>query len=201
MTRDHPMTRIKPNSKGVSDMNMKIRSWAPALFLFAAFALSFFPGPVLADQQAISIGYGLAAFNNSSDLGHLMNGGYYDFVQITYSYEKLLSGKFNLVVEPFVGIVNRPASGLDVGAAIGGRYYFGEKNYQGLFATISAGGVYTSVAFEEQGTHGLFVLQGGLGYKWEKLFLEGKFRHYSNGGLAHPNKSINAAILGVGFTF
>lgn len=182
-------------------MNMKTCGWAPALFLFVAFTLSFFPFPAIADQQAISVGYGLAAFNKSSDLGHLENSRYYDFVQITYSYEKLLSGKFNLVAEPFVGIVNRPVSGVDVGVAIGGRYYFGEKNYQGLFATISAGGVYTSVAFEEQGTHGLFVLQGGLGYKWEKVFLEGKFRHYSNGGLAYPNRSINAGILGVGFTF
>jgi hypothetical protein len=182
-------------------MNVKIRRWAPAFLLLTVFALSFFPSPVLGDQQAISIGYGLAALNESSDLGHLREDDYYDFAQITYSYEKALSGKFNLVVEPFVSIVNRPTSGLDIGVAIGGRYYFGEKNYQGLFATISAGGVYTSVDFEEQGTHGLFVLQGGIGYKWEKLFVEGKFRHYSNGGLSHPNKSINATILGVGFTF
>jgi hypothetical protein len=182
-------------------MNVKIRRWVTLVFLFAAFALSFFPFPAIADQQAISFGYGLAALNKSSDLGHLMEGDYYDFAQITYSYEKALSGKFNLVVEPFVGIVNRPTSGLDIGVAIGGRYYFGEKNYQGLFATISAGGVYTTVDFEEQGTHGLFVLQGGIGYKWEKLFVEGKFRHYSNGGLSHPNTSINAGILGVGFTF
>jgi len=183
-------------------MNVKIRRWVPLLFLFAAFTLSFFPFPAIADQQAISIGYGLAAYNNhSSDLGHVRNGDYYDFALITYSYEKLLSGTFNLVVEPYVGIVNRPASGLDIGVTIGGRYYFGQMNYRGLFATISAGGVYTTVDFEEQGTHGLFVLQGGIGYKWEKLFVESKFRHYSNGGLASPNRSINAGIVGLGFTF
>ncbi len=182
-------------------MTMKIRRYLPAFFLFVAFALSFIPHPVLADQQAISIGYGLATLNPSSDLGHLEEGDYYDFAQITYTYEKLLSGKFNLVLEPFVGIVNRPTSGLDIGIAIGGRYYFGQRNYRGFFATVSAGGAYTTVNFEEQGTHGLFILQGGIGYKWEKLFVESKFRHYSNGGLSSPNKSINATIVGMGFTF
>ena len=182
-------------------MTTKICRCLLALFLYVAFALSFIPYPVLADQQAISIGYGLATLNPSSDLGHLEKGDYYDFVQITYSYEKLLSGKFNLVLEPFVGIVNRPTSGLDIGVAVGGRYYFGQRNYQGFFATISGGGVYTTVNFEEQGTHGLFVLQGGIGYKWERLFVESKFRHYSNGGLAHPNHSINATVVSMGFAF
>ncbi|MHB8111227.1 MAG: acyloxyacyl hydrolase [Syntrophorhabdaceae bacterium] len=182
-------------------MTKQIRRCAPFHFLSMLFIVLFFPCLVLADQQGISVGYGLATLNPPSDLGHLHDGDYYDFVQITYSYEKALSGKFNLALEPFVGIVNRPTSGLDVGVAIGGRYYFGQSNYQGFFGTVSVGGAYTTVKFEEQGAHGVFILQGGVGYKWEKLFVESKFRHYSNGGLTYPNKSINATIVGMGFTF
>ena len=167
-------------------------------------AVSFFgllPCVALADQQTISVGYGMGTLNNSSKLGHLDSGDYYDFAQITYGYEKTLKGKFNAVIEPYVAVVNRPSTGLDAGVAIGGRYYFGEKNHSGLFATISGGGVYTTIKFEDQGTHAMFVLQGGLGYKWDKLFVEGKFRHYSNGGLASPNRSVNATVVGVGYAF
>ena len=182
-------------------MKLKTRSRFCTSLLFIVFFAWFFPCVVLADQQEISVGYGLATFNNGSGLGHLYGDDYYDFAQVAYGYEKTLSGKFNLLVEPYVAIVNRPTSGLDGGLTVNGRYYFGEKNHKGFFATVGAGGAYTSVAFEEQGTHGLFILQGGIGYKWERLFLEGRFRHYSNGGLASPNESVNASIVGIGFVF
>ena len=172
-----------------------------AIFFLAVFFLSFVPCAVFADQQTISVGYGMATLNNSGKIGHLDSGDYYDFALITYGYEKTISGKFNLALEPYVAVINRPDTGLDVGATLGGRYYFGEKNHRGFFATVSAGGVYTTVKFEEQGTHAMFVLQGGVGYKWEKLFVEGKFRHYSNAGLASPNRSINATIVAVGYAF
>ena len=172
-----------------------------AFLLLAAFSVLLVPCGALADQQTISIGYGLGTLNNSSKIGHLDSGDYYDFAQITYGYEKTISGKFNLVLEPYVAVVNRPDAGVDVGLAVGGRYYFGGKNHRGFFATVSGGGAYTSVKFEDQGTHGLFILQGGAGYKWEKLFVEAKFRHYSNGGLSHPNRSVNATIVGVGYAF
>jgi len=172
-----------------------------AIFLLTVFILSCAPCTLLADQQTISVGYGLGTLNNNGKIGHLDSDDYYDFAQVTYGYEKTISGKFNLAIEPYLAFVNRPATGLDIGATLGGRYYFGEKNHRGFFATVSGGGVYTTVKFEEQGTHAMFVLQGGLGYKWEKIFLEAKFRHYSNAGLASPNRSINATIVGVGYAF
>jgi hypothetical protein len=189
------------NSGRKRSIHAKTGSCLFVLLLFVVVSFPFFPLAALADQQTISVGYGTGTLNNSAQVGHLWGNDYYDFALITYGYEKTLSGKFNLVVEPFLGVVNRPASGVDLGFTVGGRYYFGERNHRGLFATVSGGGVYTTVKFEEQGTHDMFVLQGGLGYKWEKLFVEGKFRHYSNGGLSHPNRSVNATIVSVGYAF
>lgn len=182
-------------------MRMKARPCFLVLFLLVVFPLSFLPCTVLGDQQEISVGYGLGTFNKSSDLGHLHSGDYYDFVQIAYGYEKILSGKFNLLVEPFVAVVNRPQGGLDGGLTLNGRYYFGQANYTGLFVTAGFGGAYTSVSFKDQGTHGLFLLQCGIGYKWHRLFLEYRFKHYSNGGSARPNESVNSSIVNIGFAF
>lgn len=179
-------------------MYTKIQTYFVLIFVSL---ICFSPCIVTADQQTFSLGYGLGTFNNGADLGHLHSGDYYDFVQIAYGYEKTLSGKFNFLVEPFVSIINRPTDGVDVGLTLNGRYYFGPTNHRGLFATIGVGGAYTSVAFEDQGTHGLFVLQGGIGYKWERIFLEARFKHYSNGGLASPNQSVNSSIANVGFSF
>lgn len=182
-------------------MKMLTRSCLLALLVLTVFSLLSLPGVARADQQTVSAGYGLGIFNNARQIGHLWYNDYYDFAHITYGYEKTLSGKFNLLVEPFAAIVNRPVSGVDVGFTVGGRYYFGEKNHRGFFATVSGGGAYTSIKFEEQGTHDLFILAGGAGYKWEKLFVDARFRHYSNGSLSHPNNSVNAVIMSVGYAF
>jgi hypothetical protein len=180
---------------------MKTHSCFLALLLLLAFSLPFLPCTVFADQQTISVGYGIGVFNNTRQVGHLWDNDYYDFGQVTYGYEKTLSGKFNLLLEPYAAYVNRPENGLDVGFTVNGRYYFGPMNHRGFFATVGGGGAYTTVKFEEQGTHGLFVLHGGLGYKWERLLVEARFRHYSNAGLAHPNRSVDAAIVSVGCAF
>ena len=171
------------------------------MLLLLTFFLSLFPCKALADQQTISLGYGLGVLNNTRQVGHLWGNDYYDFGHIAYGYEKTLSGKFNLLIEPFLSILNRPSTGLDVGLTLNGRYYFGPVNHRGFFATVGGGGVYTSIRFHEQGTHGLFVLHGGVGYKWERLSVEGRFRHYSNASLAHPNRSVNATIVSLGCAF
>jgi hypothetical protein len=182
-------------------MQTKARLCFLTMLLLLIFFLPLFSCTVLADQQTISLGYGLGVLNNTRQVGHLWGNDYYDFGQIAYGYEKTLSGKFNLLIEPFVSIVNRPKTGLDFGLTLNGRYYFGPVNHRGFFATVGGGGVYTSIKFREQGTHGLFVLHGGVGYKWERLFVEGRFRHYSNASLAHPNRSVNATIVSTGYTF
>lgn len=182
-------------------MRISVRSRFLILVLLLVIPLSFLPSTALADQQEISVGYGLGTLNKNADPGHLHSGDYYDFVQIAYGYEKLLSGKFNILVEPFVAIVNRPQSGLDGGLTLNGRYYFGHENYTGLFVTAGFGGAYTSVDLEDQGTHGLFILQCGIGYTWRRLFVEYRFKHYSNGGTANPNNSVNSSVVGMGFAF
>lgn len=182
-------------------MQTKVRTSFPALILLIAFFLLNLATAAIADQQTVSAGYGLGSLNNNNQIGHLWYNDYYDFAQIAYGYEKTISGKFNLLVEPFLAFVNRPTSGLDVGVTVGGKYYFGPANHRGFFVAVGGGGAYTTVKFEEQGTHDLFVLQGGLGYQWQRLFVEGKFRHYSNGGFSSPNQSINATVVSVGFAF
>jgi hypothetical protein len=179
-------------------MQIKTRSCFPVLFLLLAFSLS---NTVLADQQTVSVGYGLGMLNNTRQAGHLWDNHYYDFGQIVYGYERTLSRKFNLLLEPYISVVNRPDNGLDLGLTINGRYYLGQTNHRGLFATVGGGGAYTSIKFEEQGTHGLFILHGGLGHQGERILVEARFRHYSNGGFAHPNRSVDATIVSVGYVF
>ncbi len=60
---------------------------------------------------------------------------------------------------------------------------------------------YTSIGFKEQGTHLLFILQGGVGYRYKSFFVEDRVRHYSNGGTARPNWSVNSNILSIGTNF
>ena len=180
---------------------MKTHSYFLALLLLLALCLSLLPCAVRADQQILSVGYGIGVLNNTRQVGHLWGNDYYDFGQVAYGYEKTLSGKFNLLLEPYVAYVNRPETGLDLGFTVNGRYYFGQTNHRGFFGTFGGGGAYTTIGFQEQGTHGLFVLHGGLGYKWERLLVEARFRHYSNAGLAHPNRSVDAAIVSVGCAF
>ncbi|MGD9576956.1 MAG: acyloxyacyl hydrolase [Syntrophorhabdus sp.] len=66
---------------------------------------------------------------------------------------------------------------------------------------LGGGSAYTSINFKEQGTHFLFILHAGLGYKWNDFFGENRFKHYSNGSTATPNRSINANIIMVGMYF
>jgi hypothetical protein len=182
-------------------MQAKTLSYLCALLLLLASSCALLPCVALADQQTIAVGYGFAVLDNNRQVGHLWGNDYYDFGQIAYGWEKTLSGTFNLLLEPYAAYVNRPETGLDLGFTVNGRYYFGPTNHRGFFATVGAGGAYTTIKFEEQGTHDLFVLHGGLGYKWEKLFVEARFRHYSNGGFSHPNRSVDTALVSVGRAF
>lgn len=168
--------------------------------MFLLFMLMFvFNCP--ADQQTISVGYGLGMLNNDNRVGHLWCNDYYDFGVLTYAYEKSITSKFNITAEPFLGYVNRPQEGIDVGLTLNAKYYFTSSTNKGLFGSIGGGGVYTTIGFKDQGTHGLFILQGSAGYAWEHLFVEAEFRHYSNSAMAHPNRSVNATLLSVGYAF
>jgi hypothetical protein len=174
----------------------------PPTLIILILGFLIFPFTGHADQQGFSVGYGFGLLNKSMEFGRLRGtNGYYDFAQFTYAYEKNLAGTVNLLLEPFLAVINRPDNGLDTGLGVSGKYYFGKKNHEGLFLTLGTGASYTTVAFQEQGTHLLFILQGGIGYQWQHFYIENRFRHYSNGGLSSPNRSVNANIVNVGWFF
>ncbi len=70
-----------------------------------------------------------------------------------------------------------------------------------LFFRAGSGAAYTTIHFHDQDAHLLFMLQGGIGFKWQTFFIEDRFRHYSNAGLASPNAQINANIISIGIYF
>lgn len=154
------------------------------------------------DDNALMAGYGFGMFNLSPKYGKLRgdNGNYY-FYQLAYAREKTLVKDFYLLMEPFAAYVNDPQSGLDVGMMLSLKYYFNKDTRNGFFVTLGTGAAYTTIRFEEQGAHLLFILQGGIGYRWNNYFIENRLRHYSNGGTESPNRSINANIVNIGMHF
>lgn len=166
------------------------------------FTICVAPFSALCAEHAVSIGYGLAAFNDERSLGKIEGGRYYDFVQAVYIYERPLSLRgLAFVLEPFAAYVNRPNSGVDAGLDMGLKYYPFRTDKGGFYITAGPGIAYTTTGFKEQGTHLLFILQGGIGYRYHKFFIENRFRHYSNGGTAKPNWSVNADIISIGMYF
>jgi hypothetical protein len=151
-------------------------------------------------QHALSVGYGFALFSNGRSAGQIEEGNY-DFFQVAYLYERPLSARWMLLVEPFVAYVNRPVEGVDVGCNLGLKVYPFAQDRSGFFFTMGTGAAYTSVDFAEQGTHLLFILQASVGYRYKNFFIEDRWRHYSNGNTARPNRSINANIINVGMYF
>jgi len=170
--------------------------------IVAVVAVLVYPLYCAGDENAVTAGYGFGIFNRDADFGKLRGQGQqYYFYQLAYSREKTLVKNLCLLAEPFVAYVSDPDSGLDAGMTASFKYYFGKENKNSLFATLGAGAAYTTIKFEEQGTHFLFILQGGIGYRWNDYFIENRFRHYSNGGSERPNRSVNANIVNIGMHF
>jgi hypothetical protein len=150
-------------------------------------------------ESAFTVGYGFGLANGSK-MERIENGLHYDFFQLSYVYEKVFTERISLGIEPIVTIDNRPDRGLDIGSSVYLKSYL-TATASGLYLMTGAGGAYTSLKFQEQGTHELFILQGGLGYRRGRLFVENRFFHYSNGGLAKPNRSVNSNIVRIGCYF
>ncbi len=161
------------------------------------------PTAGLAFDQGVSIGYGLAAYNNEKQPGRIEGGRYYDFFQCTYLLERPFRDYQPLAVfvEPFASYVNRPNDGVDAGFYTGLKYSFLNTEKSGFFFTAGTGLVYTTTAFKEQGTNLDITLEGGVGYRYARFFIENRFRHYSNGNTASPNRSVDANVLSAGVYF
>ena len=62
-------------------------------------------------EQSISVGYGFGLLNQDGKSKQLEGGKTYDFIQALYSYERPVTQRFSVLVEPFVAFVNRPTDG------------------------------------------------------------------------------------------
>ena len=150
-------------------------------------------------DQGFSLGYGMAAFNKDRSFGKLEGDKPYNFIQATYIYEKPLSAKeLAFLIEPFAAYVAQTYRWGRCGPRPGTQILSLQHGPTGLLRDRRPGMAYTSVGFQEQGTHLLFILQGGVGYRYKSFFVEDSVRHYSNGGTAAPNWSVNSNILSVG---
>jgi pantothenate kinase type III len=154
-----------------------------------------------AAEQSLSVGYGFAALNEHISTGRIEGGKHYDFFQAAYLYEMPLWSPVSLALEPFAASVNRPESGFDAGLDLLARWYPCNVGLSRLFVDLGAGVAYTTVHFEEQGTHLLGVLAAGIGLSYKQFFIEDRLRHYSNSGTAYPNRAVDANIISVGMHF
>lgn len=174
------------------------RGTIPVVFLFS---LHLIVASNCSAENAVSLGYGFGLWNGSG-FGQLEEGQSYDFAVFSYLNEKPLFKCISVILEPFVKVVNRPVSGIDLGFSFSARSYLPDLSPGNRFyLTVGAGAVYTSLNFQEQETHGLFVLLGGIGYRRDRIFVETQFHHYSSGGLGKPNRSINSGLLRAGWYF
>ena len=129
---------------------------APFFACLLVAALLAFAGVGLCGESGFSLGYGFAAFNQGKSTGKVEGGKSYNFVQATYVYEKPFSWKeLALLVEPFGSYVANPATGADLGVGLGLKYYpfKASTNYGGLYLTGGSGMAYSTIGFQEQGTH------------------------------------------------
>jgi len=154
-----------------------------------------------AAEQSLSVGYGFAALNEHTSTGRIEGGKNYDFFQFAYLYEMPFWSKVSIALEPFAASVNRPESGLDAGFDVLARWYPCNVGASRLFVDLGAGLAYTTIRFEEQGTHLLGVLAVGVGLRYKQFFIEDRLRHYSNGDTAYPNRAVDANIVSVGMYF
>jgi len=146
-------------------------------------------------ENGFSLGYGFAAFNQGRSGGKIEGGKDYNFVQATYLFEKPFSWKeLALLVEPFSSYVANPTSGVDLGVGVGLKYYPARTDKGGIYFMGGTGMAYSTIGFQEQGTHLFFIGQGGIGFRYGNFFIEDRFRHYSNGGTARPNWSVRSKV-------
>ena len=130
---------------------------------------------VLADrgicgENAFSVGYGFAAFNLQRQTGKLEGGKRYDFEWYRTHTKDPFYGKGWSCWSWYAAYVQDPTNGTDFGVGIGFKYYpFNKDKNDGFFMTAGTGMAYSTIGFEEQGTHLFFIGQGGLNLPFRQL--------------------------------
>ncbi len=175
---------------------MKRFLWIPLLLFITLVPLY----PAWSSESALAIGYGFALFNDGHSAGQIEEGSY-NFLQASYFYEIPISRRWLIQVGPYLAYIMQPSKGFDAGVNLSLKAYPFTNDYSGLFFTVGSGGAYSTVDFSEQGGHAFFIIQGSIGYRYKNLFIEDRWRHYSNGNTNWPNRSINANIINVGMYF
>lgn len=174
--------------------------------LFLAFTLCvlvslMLPPVSFSADHAVTVGYGFGALNINKHIMRIEGGKDYDFFQASYLYERPCHyPNVAVILEPFAAYINRPYDGADVGLNAGIKWYPFDSG-RGLYLSPGTGIAYTTIKFEEQGTHLLFILQASVGYRYKNMFIEDRFKHYSNGRTASPNRSVHSNTVVVGMYF
>ncbi len=159
------------------------------------------PDKSKAQENGLAMGYGYGILNPHQKPGKIMNDRNYEFFQLGYFYETGIFSNASFTLEPLIAYTRRPSEGFDVGFNLGWKFYFIRGHNGGVYLSAGIGFSYSTMDFQEQGTHYLFSPQAGLGIRWKKIFIEDRIRHYSNAGLASPNRDVNANILNIGIYF
>ena len=170
--------------------------WIAILLFIVALPLTCY-----GQSNGLLIGGGFGFLNGDQPVGKIGGHRDYYFAQIAYFHEFHLLWNGFLHVEPFLAYIGQPNDGIDAGLNVLLRYYLPVSARNSFFFDFGTGAAYTSIRFKEQGTHWLFMVQGGFGFKWKNFFIEDRFRHYSNAATAHPNRQVNANIINIGIFF
>lgn len=171
--------------------------------LISLITLLLYPAAALPGEQALSPGYGFAAYNLDKQIGKIEGGKYLDLIRGAYLYERPVHReKVSFLVESYAAHFNRPAESIaesGLGASL--RYYPVRTDEGGFFLFGGPGIAYTTIGFKEEGSQLLFIMQGGIGYRYKSFFIEDRIRHYPTGGAANPNRPVSSNILSIGFYY
>ncbi len=116
-------------------------------------------------------------------------------------YEKLSVG---LRVHPLFFYDENDSAGSTIWGTGGGvttRWYF-QGDEKGWFAEVMGSGLVQSKKFRGNSTNFNFLVEGGVGYKFDSRWhVSGRIRHLSNGGFGEDNAGVNGLGIGIGFSF
>jgi len=150
-------------------------------------------------ENSISFGYGFGMFNYG--ITNKIMDGHYEFYQIAYKHERPFYKGFYLVIDPYLSYIRNPHEGFDISLGFSSRYYLNSEKKNSFFVDLGVGGVYSTLQYGEQSNHAFFLIQGGIGYRWDRFFIENILRHYSNGYTASKNRAIHSNIISIGLFF
>lgn len=193
----------RKESRGMGETKIFAGAFIRRGWVFWGLLFILMPVSSYGQNNGLAIGYGVGAFNPHERFGNIPNDERYEFLQVSYFHQFSLFKNGFFVLEPFVAYTYRNLYGTDVGLNLYLKYNFWNWNssQNSLYAILGTGGVITNVNFTDQGSHGLVIGQAGAGFKWDRFFIEGRYRHYSNGGFAAPNTGVDAFIVNTGFYF